>query len=50
MIGPDNTMKDKLFSLDDFAFYKKAHTIQAIGDSLKKAEAYNYLRDVIENQ
>jgi len=50
MIGPDNTMKDKLFSLEDFAFYKKAHTIQAIGDSLKKAKAYNYLRNVIENQ
>ena len=50
MIGPDNTMKDKLFLLNDFAFYKKPGAIQAIGDSLKYAEAYNYLRDVIENQ
>lgn len=50
MIGPDNTMKDKLFLLNDFAFYKKSGAIQAIGDSLKYAEAYNYLRDVIENQ
>ena len=50
MIGPDNTMKDKLFSLEDFAFYKKSDVIHAIGDSLKKAEAYNYLRDLIENQ
>ena len=50
MIGPDNTMKDKLFSLYDFAFYKKAGTIHGIGKTGKNSEAYNYLRDVIENQ
>jgi len=52
MIGPDNTMKDKLFLLDDFAFYKKSGAIHGIAktDNLNPSEAYNYLRGVIEDQ
>ena len=48
MIGPDNTMKDKLFLLDDFAFYKKSGIIYEIGKKTAYSKAYNYLRNLMD--
>ena len=48
IIGGDGKMRDKIFSLDDFAFFKKSGSIEGMGKTSTNFKAYNYFRNKIE--
>ena len=50
IIGGDGKMRDKIFSLDDFAFFKKSGSIEGMGKTSTNFKAYNYFRNKMEDQ
>ena len=50
IIGGDGKMRDKIFSLDDFAFFKKSGSIEKMGETSSNFKAYNYFRNKMEDQ
>ena len=48
IIGGDGKMRDKIFSLDDFAFFKKSGSIEGMGKTSTNFKAYNYFRNKIK--
>ena len=48
IIGGDGKMRDKIFSLDDFAFFKRSGSIEGMGKTSTNFKAYNYFRNKIE--
>ena len=45
IIGGDGKMRDKIFSLDDFAFFKRSGSIEGMGKTSTNFKAYNYFRN-----
>ena len=50
IIGGDGKMRDKIFSLDDFAFFKRSGSIEGMGKTSTNFKAYNYFRNKMEDQ
>jgi len=50
IIGGDGKMRDKIFSLDDFAFFKKSGSIEGMGKTSTNFKAYNYFRNKMGDQ
>ena len=48
IIGGDGKMRDKIFSLDDFAFFKRSGSIEGMGKTSTNFKAYNYFRNKIK--
>ena len=45
IIGGDGKMRDKIFSLDDFAFFKRSGSIEGMGKTSTNFKAYKYFRN-----
>ena len=50
IIGGDGKMRDKIFSLEDFAFFKKSGSIEKMGETSSNFKAYKYFTDKMGDQ